>query len=171
MPGTRPFLRDEVVDRDAWAAYVDSLRQTEPATDRERVIRLSQLGEALRCHPDHVEESVDLQRRALELCEQLDHPRRLSIVQLRLAISLQYADRHEEALPWFDAAERTIRIHRLKRLRDFVEQHRGKCLAETGRPEEAAASIREALRLRKSRRHPDPDLVESSERALRALGY
>lgn len=165
------FLRDEVVDVDAWAAYVESLRQTEPATDRERVIQLSQLGEALRCHPDHVEESVDLQREALPLAESLDHPRRVSIVQLRLAISLQYADRHDEALPWFDAAAETIRTHRLKRLRDFVEQHRGKCLAEMGRTEEAAASIRAALRLRTSRRDPAPDLVASSERALRALDY
>ncbi|MNL85784.1 hypothetical protein D3C87_2142310 [compost metagenome] len=62
-----------------------------------------------------------------------------------------------------------IRKNRLLRLRDFVEQHRGKCLAELGRNREAQVAFSNALRLRKRRLRRNDALIASTEKALAML--
>jgi hypothetical protein len=167
--GKHAFLRDHADHVEGWAEQVARLRAQEEPSERGRLRQLSRLGDLLRMHPSHSEESIVIQRQALDIARRWQQPRPLAIVQLRLAIALQYAGRHQEALTWFDHAEQTIRENRLLRLRDFVEQHRGKCLAELGRTREARVAFCNALRLRRGRRKRDQGLIASTEKALAML--
>jgi len=126
------------------------------------------VGELLRTHPHHFEEGVVIVEEALRLAEEHGAPRKLAVVQLRLAIALQYAGHQNAALGHFESANDTIREARLPGLPDFVEQHRGKCLVELGRFEDVRRALKAALRLRTRRRSPDPGLVASTRKALHA---
>jgi tetratricopeptide (TPR) repeat protein len=152
-----------------WGENVNSLRSERDPNPHSRMRRLSRLGELLRMHPDHVEEGVVVLEEALRLAKELGTRRELAVVRLRPAIPLQYAERHKVALEQFERANHTIREARLRGLRDFIEQHRGNCLVELGRFEDARRAFEAALRLRTRRRSPDPRLVTPTKRALAAL--
>lgn len=86
---------------------------------------------------------------------------------IRLGIILQHCDQHEQAIQHFDSALALISKYRLKKLRDFAQQHKGKCLVELGEYEVAGHLFRAALSLRK--RRGDHDLIESTRKAIEEL--
>jgi tetratricopeptide (TPR) repeat protein len=142
--------------RDHYRRIPDWRRLVQEAEDPGR------RGDLLRAHPRHVESAVRLLRLSHRRART---PRERAVAQIRLATALQYAGRHDLALRWFGRADRTIAEARLRNLRHYLEQHRGKCLVEMGRLEEARAAFRVALRLRRNR----PELLVSTRRALAAI--
>lgn len=116
---------------------------------------------------DTVGEAVELLREAVEQCLQIDEPKLWISNSLRMAVALQYAERHHEALGYFERTLEAVGERDDRFLEDFCLQHMGKCLAEVGRLDEARRCLKSALELRKSRR--DDALADSSRRALRVI--
>lgn len=155
---SRPFLRMRRDDLPDWEARVREARVA-AADARGR----SALAALLLADPDALEEA----RALLEAALPEQEGRAAATTLIRLGTALQYLGRHGEALGRFDDAESLVRRERLPGLIDFVLQHRGKCLAELGRVDEARACFRRALRARRIR--GDAALVASTEAALAAL--
>jgi tetratricopeptide (TPR) repeat protein len=95
------------------------------------------------------------------------HHRLIATNAIRRATSLQYRGEHVLALTVFDEALEVISANRLRKLRDYALQHKGKCLVEMGEIELARKCFREALALRKKRK--DVDLITSTTEALAAI--
>src|SRR5688572_11927994 len=96
----REFLRDETPDKKVWKQQIDALRRqadvSVTAGDRSRT--LGRLGEQLRLRPETVRDAVDTLQIAVALAEESGDPKLLTANRLRLAIALQYANRHYDAL-------------------------------------------------------------------------
>lgn len=152
-------MRHTTRDVPGWSRQVRAL---EAAPDDP--LTQSRLADLLRFDPASVSRALELQRRALARARREGLARALPTIRLRLAVALQYANRHREALALMNAVARDLR-----RGRDFLYQLRGKCQAEMGRLREARADLRRALTLRLRRKTPDPALIASSRESLSAL--
>lgn len=162
-----PFQRDESNDLAGDLGRVPSLaRQLDDARDQlARLTVLGVLADLLRSVGE-MDGAIEAAHAAVALARDLDDDRREAANTVRLATALQYAGRHREALVEFDAAsERTS--DGFAQYRHFLLQHRGKCLVEMGRLDEARASFESALELR--RELADPTLVDSTQQALVGL--
>lgn len=130
--------------------------------DRQATLALlGELGEAYRML-GFLDEARPLLTEAVEVADRHADARRALVNRLRLATLLQYAEEHDAALPLFGAA--LARAEALGLLVDYVRQHRGKCLAELGRWDEAIADFEAALAARA--RGGDAALITSSREAL-----
>ncbi len=137
------------------------------STPRCRLVAKGRLGDRLRLDVATVGEAVMLLREAAEQCLQTDEPKLWISNSLRLAVALQYAERHHEALGCFERTLEAVGERDDRFLEDFCLQHMGKCLAEVGRLDEARRCLKSALELRKNR--GDDALVNSSRRALSVI--
>lgn len=165
----REFQRDSAPDRSSWQEQIDALRReaAESATLADLARALGRLGEQLRLRPETVHEAVNTLQTAVALVEAADEPMLLTANRLRLAIALQYANRHNDALRGHECVMELIDKHEVGVLRDFALQHLGKCCAEIGRLAEARDCLERALEIR--REHDQSDLVQSTLEALDAL--
>ncbi len=131
---------------------------------QERLLLRGRLGDRLRLNPDTVEEAIAHLRRAVDRYGVLQRPDLKIANPLRLAIALQYADRHHEALPLFRRVLEEIHQTSERKLEDYALQHLGKCLAELNRLDEAQTRLREALKLRNLQ--GDQELIDSTTSAI-----
>ncbi len=131
---------------------------------QERLLINGRLGDRLRLNPDTVEEAIAHLRKAVDRCSVLRRPDLKIANSLRLAIALQYADRHHEAIPLFRRVLEEIHQTSERKLEDYALQHLGKCLAELNRLDEAKTRLREALKLR--RLQGDQELIDSTTSAI-----
>lgn len=165
------FLRWGVDDVAAWEAQVRLLREASRVAESAADLcsALGELGDVLRLSPraEDVAEAIAVLERACAEAVKADDAALLATNQVRLAIALQYANRHEEAIRLHGKAIATITEHGIERLEDFAWQHLGKCHAECGDDSEAHRCFQEALRLRKAR--GDAELIASTEGALAEL--
>lgn len=135
------------------------------STPRDRLVAMGRLGDRLRL--EAVGEAVEILEEAVDGCLQLGEPKLWITNSLRLAIALQYVERHHEALPRFQRTLEAITERDDRCLGDFCLQHMGKCLAEAGRLDEATEHLEAALSLREDR--GDDELATSSRRALNVI--
>lgn len=134
---------------------------------RKRAKLKGRLGALLMADPEKLEEALCLLDASMESARAKGFDRLVVASGIRRATVMQYLGEHEAALMAFEQALTLIRERRILKYRDFALQHMGKCLAELGDIERAQVCFQQALRLR--RRRTDPDLVESTERAIDAL--
>jgi HTH-type transcriptional regulator, pleiotropic regulator of extracellular virulence genes len=142
-----PFLRQYNSDEESWREQVRMLRHAVSIADgpAEAAAALGRLGDHLRTSRDHAQEAIDILRKAIEKSEAAMDPPLLAANRLRLAVALQYADRHHDALDEHQRAMALIREHGVDRLADFAWQHRGKCMAEIGEYEQARQCFLNAM--------------------------
>ncbi|QBP41021.1 tetratricopeptide repeat protein [Paenisporosarcina antarctica] len=83
---------------------------------------------------------------------------------IRLGEALKYDNKHEKALGKFNQALIKCNKPELNTYLDFVFQHKGKCLLELKRVEEAMKCFQEALELRKLK--GSTNLINSTKEAI-----
>ena len=84
------------------------------------------------------------------------------ITLIRIGEALKYDNQHLMAIRAFNEA-----IHKCKDLEiyeDFILQHKGKCLMELGKLEEAERCLLKSLKLRKIKN--DSSLIDSTQKAI-----
>jgi HTH-type transcriptional regulator, pleiotropic regulator of extracellular virulence genes len=161
----KPFLRQHFEDAPVRRAELhELLNNLQICTDETEEMRLSgRIGEHYRMLGEYNAALIYLQN-AVELVRKLGDSRQEIANLLRLATTLQYADRHAEALPLFrDALVKS----RGGSYEDFALQHMGKCLVELGQIEEARTCFEAALVIRQIK--GDTELLASTHEALDAL--
>lgn len=84
---------------------------------------------------------------------------------IRLGEALKYNSNHEIALDKFDKVITLCQESETQSYLDFALQHKGKCLLEVKRVEEAMICFQEAYTIRKQK--GNADLLESTDLALR----
>lgn len=89
---------------------------------------------------------------------------RETVTLIRLGEALKYNEKHDEALEFFEKAFKKCKDNTLDIYLDFALQHKGKCLMEMGRLDEAEVSFKEALKLREFK--GDSTLIDSTKEAL-----
>lgn len=139
------------------------------ATREDRLTLLGQIGEAQLALGYYREAEATL-REAVTLAGELVD-RRMSCANLiQLASAIQHQNRNEEAAELYRAAIDSADEADGARddLAGSALLHYGACLAELGRREEAIASLRRALTLRRA--GGDRAQVAATEKALAALG-
>ena len=166
QPRRKPFLRqyaDQAVPvLHRLQEQLDELVAAREAQDEQAILPLlGEVGEGFRMlgRMDHARAPLE---EAVALADRLGDARRAMVNRLRLATLQQYANDQDGALALFDDA--LARARDLGLLVDFVQQHRGKCLAELGRWDEAIAEFEAALTKREA--GGDPDLIASTREAL-----
>ncbi|MCF6136644.1 hypothetical protein [Pseudalkalibacillus berkeleyi] len=89
----------------------------------------------------------------------------IEIVSLiRLGEALKYNNQHQDALNRFNIALKKCRLNQIDKYKDFVLQHKGKCLMELNRLNEAEQCFEAALNLRLKKE--DPTLIHSTNLAI-----
>jgi tetratricopeptide (TPR) repeat protein len=86
---------------------------------------------------------------------------------IRLGEALKYNNNHNDALNMFNLALEKCQSSNTKNYIDFVHQHKGKCLMELLRLDEAERCFLEALRIRQQR--GDEKLISSTQKAIELL--
>ncbi|MTI94337.1 MAG: hypothetical protein FH749_02460 [Firmicutes bacterium] len=86
------------------------------------------------------------------------------VTSIRLGEALKYASRRNEALALFDQAIQKCKDKKIDTYLDFSFQHKGKCLMELGRLDEAKEYLNKALTLREIK--GDTSLIDSTKQAL-----
>lgn len=167
-----PFLRWYITDRDEWIATAESLQEAADAIDAnaeraKAAAALGRLGDHMRRHPNHAASAAEVLGFAVMLAILAKHPETEAANRVRLAIALQYADEHEEAVIEHEQAMELIETHHIHELLDYALQHHGKCLAEMGEYEQARQCFHRALEIRRER--GDESLLASTREAIDEL--
>lgn len=92
---------------------------------------------------------------------------KIAVTLIRLGEALKYNEKHQQAMECFDQAIALIHKNKLENYLDFALQHKGKCLLELKRYEEAEQCLRKALKLRKQKK--DAMLIESTDQVLKYI--
>ncbi|MUV39098.1 hypothetical protein JNUCC1_02970 [Lentibacillus sp. JNUCC-1] len=86
---------------------------------------------------------------------------------IRLGEAFKYDQQHHKALDLFNAALDKCEANNVNAYLDFALQHKGKCLLELARLDDAEECFVKALELRKEKR--EVSLIDSTEQALRLV--
>ena len=89
---------------------------------------------------------------------------REAVTLIRLGEALKYDEKHDVALKFFEKALKKCKDNKLDIYLDFALQHKGKCLMEMGRLDEAEISFIKAFKLREFK--GDTTLIDSTKKAL-----
>ncbi|MEI4771886.1 tetratricopeptide repeat protein [Psychrobacillus sp. FJAT-51614] len=92
---------------------------------------------------------------------------RETVTLIRIGEALKYYEKHDEALEHFEKAFKKCKDNKLETYLDFALQHKGKCLMEMGRLDEAVECFIEALKLREFK--GDTTLIGSTKEALKLV--
>lgn len=151
------------------AAYVANLREFEQlaALPAEAQLRLLISMGSQACSLNLLEEARNYLKQALELATRLNDVERELSCRLRLGVTLQYLDRHEQADAMFQQALKMTLNPGLDVYQDTILQHWGKMLAEQGKYAPARKCFEQALLLRQAKQ--DPQLIEDTEDALELI--
>lgn len=103
------------------------------------------------------------------LCHALEEGNitRETLTLIRLGEALKYYEKQDEALELFEKAFKKCKDNKLETYLDFALQHKGKCLMEMGRLDEAEVCFIEALKLREFK--GDTTLIGSTREALKLV--
>src|SRR5688572_5826593 len=146
-----------------WAQLGTSHRQEV----KRRVTLMGRIGQALILRDRDLNTAQKILAKGVSLAKRHRLFRHEVANRIRLAIALQHSFKHRVALEHFDQAMRTISEKRIRGYKDYVLQHKGKCLAEIEQFNKAAACLQEALRIRK--RRGNQSLTKSTIAALQEL--
>lgn len=86
---------------------------------------------------------------------------------IRLGEAFKYDNNHDKAMDCFNKAMKKCEMYNVDEYMDFVLQHKGKCLMELRRLDEADECFQIALTLRRSK--GNETLIESTEQAIELL--
>lgn len=89
------------------------------------------------------------------------------VFTIRLGEALKYENKHDEALALFNRSVKLCKNENGNGYMDFALQHKGKCLMELDKLDEAEACFLAALEIRQTK--GDPALIDSVEQALHVL--
>ena len=128
---------------------------------------LGRLGMLMLADDNTLWEGLRILTEAYECSLDLGIPRSIAANGIRRATAMQYCGEHNMALLEFGSTLDYISTHKLRRLKDFALQHKGKCLVEMGQLDAADDCFRNALRLRRSRKATA--LVCSTLSAIKAV--
>lgn len=92
------------------------------------------------------------------------NPTREIVSLIRLGEALKYDRNHKKALNHFNKALGMCEAHKVDEYLDFVLQHKGKCLMELAKLDEAEECFQKALTLRKQK--GNHSLIDSTEQAI-----
>ncbi len=143
------------------------LSRLRPSHSKKKAKALGRLGMLLLAHEKTAQEGLQLLNQACEIAAQNNHQRLAAANGIRRATAFQYCGDHAQAVAVFNDVLELITRMRLRKLRDFALQHKGKCLAEMGDDAGAHECFIEALRIRKQRKATD--LISSTTRAISAI--
>jgi tetratricopeptide (TPR) repeat protein len=150
-------------DRAALQRAVDELRSSlDDSNVPSLVPSLRRLGSGLTALREYGEAQRVLER-ALELASNAGDERAAVAARINLGDAYRYAGDLQSAREHYEIALRHARAS-VPDLVDFALQHQGKYFIDAGRLDDAAACLREALRLREAK--GDPSLVTSTRDAL-----
>lgn len=157
------FLREQSADPVQLRRVIDLTEQVVKSNVDERFFLYGTLGNLYRILG---EPKMAIHYLELSLMDAVNTrtARREIVTLIRLGEALKYDGRHEEAMEAFNRA--TLRCEETNDAvyRDFVLQHKGKCLVEMHKVDEAMECFKEALMLRVDK--GDSALIDSTERAL-----
>ncbi len=111
--------------------------------------------------------AINYLERALSIANEERDCAKIAVTLIRLGEALKYNEKHQQAMECFDQALTLIHTHKLDNYLDFALQHKGKCLLELKRYEEAEQYLRKALKLRKQKK--DTVLIDSTEQVLKYM--
>lgn len=143
---------------------LETLERSGAKAPRQRAKSLSRAAFLLSLDPVRRPTSFALFEEAEHLAKYYAYERIIVTNQIRYGIALQFSGRHSDAIRMFDSALNLIRLRRMRKIRDYALQHKGKCLAEMEAYDQAVVCFLEALRLR--RRRGEADLIRSTEEAI-----
>jgi tetratricopeptide (TPR) repeat protein len=138
-----------------------------PRRHKRIILVKSRLGGLLLADVNTYDEALLHLEDSLKSCQYVDAPRLQATTWIRYATALQYVGRHQDSLSSFDEALAFIVERRLRKLRDFALQHKGKCLVEVGLLNEALRCFEAALRIRRKRK--EKALIRSTTFAMAAV--
>ena len=98
----------------------------------------------------------------LELAQKDGKIQKEVVTLIRIGEAWKYANEHLKALRTFDEAKDKCKDHEV--YEDFILQHKGKCLMELGKLEEAEQCLLKALKLRNMKN--DYSLINSTQKAI-----
>jgi len=108
--------------------------------------------------------AIDYLERALGIAKEENDDAKIAVSLIRLGEAIKYDGKRQRAFDIFEEAMGILHKHDLEHYLDFALQHKGKCLLELKRYEEAEDCFRETLEIRK--RKKDASLIDSTEQVL-----
>ncbi|MDW0113278.1 tetratricopeptide repeat protein [Sporosarcina saromensis] len=157
------FLREHSSDPLQLRRVIDLAEQAVKSNEDERFFLYGTLGNLYRILGEPKMSIHYLKLNLLDAENSRSAPREI-VTLIRLGEALKYDGRHEEAMEMFNRASLRCEETDDTIYRDFVLQHKGKCLLEMHKVDEAMECFRRALTLRMEK--GDVALIHSTERAL-----
>ena len=117
----------------------------------------------------HPKKALNYLTKCLSIAQKERNPRKEIVSLIRYGEALKYDNQHISVLKTFDEAWNKCVYHQDGIYEDFILQHKGKCLMEMGRLEEAENCFLKSLTLRK--RKNDSELILSTEKALELIKW
>lgn len=159
-------LREKTNDPEA---VLDFLKQVEEllANNREDSYQLCGILGNLYRILEKPKKAIDYLERALRIANEKHDCEKIAVTLIRLGEALKYNEKHQQAMECFDQAMALIHKNKLDNYLDFALQHKGKCLLELKRYEEAEQYLLKTLKLRKQKE--DATLIDSTEQVLKYM--
>lgn len=110
------------------------------------------------------EKAISFLKNSLEYAAKRKNAAKEIVSLIRFGEALKYDSSHEEALKMFNKTLDKIKYQNMGEYLDFVLQHKGKCLMELRKLDEAKECFSEALKLRESKGYFS--LIDSTQQAI-----
>ncbi len=161
------YLREKARDRHKIQALINEAEQlfAKSVESSERYYLAGTMGNLYRVI-GKLNRSIGYLNVSIQIAIEEDDPIKEMIAKIRLGEALKYANKHQKALGLFNEAIQMAVEHEPFYL-DFAYQHKGKCLMEIGKYEEALEALEEAWVIRKSKQNAE--LLESTRQAIALL--
>ncbi|PKR76824.1 hypothetical protein CEY16_13490 [Halalkalibacillus sediminis] len=109
-------------------------------------------------------EAIRYHKQCLSYAKETHNERKEIVSSIRLGEALKYADQPLQAMNHFNQTFDLCKKYGVDEYKDFVLQHKGKCLLEMEEYEEAERCFKRVLEIRKEKN--DPSLIQSTEAAV-----
>jgi tetratricopeptide (TPR) repeat protein len=167
---TNQFLREKTSDPVRLQAYIEEVNGLlERCLNEEDEYFLRGVAGNLNRIYGKPREAIDHLTFCLNYAKERQEFSKEIVSLIRLGEALKYSDQHSDALNNFNLAFEKCVDNNLVECLDFVYQHKGKCLLELARWEEAEECFLAALKLRQEK--GDLELIQSTKQALDLLKY
>ncbi|WP_349408509.1 tetratricopeptide repeat protein [Pseudalkalibacillus sp. SCS-8] len=162
------YLREKPKDPEVIKAFVSKLEVALKHVEEDEDVYFLQgtLGNLYRIL-GQPEKAIAHLTRSLEVAIEKKDEKKEVVSYIRLGEALKYDNQHEMALHYFNRAFTYCEKSDLKVFKDFALQHKGKCLLEQGKLDEALSCFHEALEIRKAKN--EPSLIDSTEQAIQLV--
>lgn len=159
------FLREKTSDPNRLQEYIDEASNllTQPLNNEDEYFVSATIGNLYRILGEP-EKAITYLTFCLNYAKASQQISREIVSLIRLGEAYKYNNNHDEALNQFNVAMERCKSTKIEDYIDFVQQHRGKCLMELSRLDEAEECFLEAIKIRKQK--GDNDLISSTQKAI-----